>query len=179
MAAILLAGFGGQGILFAGKQLVSAGMKVGKEVSWLPSYGPEMRGGPCNCSVNIEDEPIGSPLVTAPDILIAMNKPSLTKFMDKVKAGGLIMADSSLIDIVPDRTDIKTVCVPATDIADKNGLGGLANVIMLGAYIGYTEVFPVDVMWGTIERKLGKKKDLLPLNKAAFEKGLEYGRSFK
>ena len=174
MAAILLAGFGGQGILFAGKQLVSAGMKVGKEVSWLPSYGPEMRGGTCNCSVNIEDEPIGSPLVTAPDILIAMNKPSLTKFMDKVKAGGLIMADSSLIDIVPDRTDIKTVCVPATDIADKNGLGGLANVIMLGALIKQTGMFEPEFFRECIRAASPKSKPQLgELNAKAFD--LVYG----
>ncbi|MBR5746529.1 MAG: 2-oxoacid:acceptor oxidoreductase family protein, partial [Clostridia bacterium] len=99
MSAILLAGFGGQGILFAGKQLVLAGMKKDKQVSWLPSYGPEMRGGTCNCSVNIDDEPIGSPLVTAPDILIAMNKPSLIKFAGRVVPGGTVVYDTSLIDI--------------------------------------------------------------------------------
>lgn len=175
MAAILLAGFGGQGILFAGKQLVSAGMKVGKEVSWLPSYGPEMRGGTCNCSVNIEDEPIGSPLVTAPDILIAMNKPSLTKFMDKVKAGGLIMADSSLIDIVPDRTDITTVCVPATDMADKNGLGGLANVIMLGALIKQIGMFEPEFFRECIRAASPKSKPQLgELNAKAFDLGYGY-----
>ena len=103
MSAILLAGFGGQGILFAGKQLVLAGMKNDKQVSWLPSYGPEMRGGTCNCSVNIDDEPIGSPLVTTPDILIAMNKPSLLKFEGRVAVGGSIVIDSSLIDVKTSR----------------------------------------------------------------------------
>ena len=106
MSAILLAGFGGQGILFAGKQLVLAGMKSGKQVSWLPSYGPEMRGGTCNCSVNIDDEPIGSPLVTTPDILIAMNKPSLLKFEGRVAVGGTIVIDSALIDVKTSRDDV-------------------------------------------------------------------------
>lgn len=175
MAAILLAGFGGQGILFAGKQLVSAGMKVGKEVSWLPSYGPEMRGGTCNCSVNIEDEPIGSPLVTAPDILIAMNKPSLTKFMNKVKAGGIIIEDSSLIDITSDRTDIKTVQIPATDMADKNGLGGLANVIMLGALIKETGMYDPDFFREAIRAASPKSKPQLgELNAKAFDLGYNY-----
>ncbi len=175
MAAILLAGFGGQGILFAGKQLVSAGMKVGKEVSWLPSYGPEMRGGTCNCSVNIEDEPIGSPLVTTPDILIAMNKPSLTKFMGHVKAGGLIIEDSSLIDITTDRTDVTTIQVPATEMADKNGLGGLANVIMLGALIKQTGMFDADFFRESIKAASPKSKPQLgELNAKAFELGYNY-----
>lgn len=176
MAAILLAGFGGQGILFAGKQLVSAGMKVGKEVSWLPSYGPEMRGGTCNCSVNIEDEPIGSPLVTTPDILIAMNKPSLTKFMNKVKKGGIIIQDSSLIDMVSDRTDIKTIQIPATDIADKNGLGGLANVIMLGALIKETGMYDPEFFRESIRAASPKSKPQLgELNAKAFDIGYNYG----
>ena len=107
MAGILLAGFGGQGILFAGKQLTKAGMEAGKNVSWLPSYGPEMRGGTCNCSVNIDDKPIGSPLVTAPDILIVMNLPSLDKFERKVVPGGCVFVDSSLVPKTCERTDIR------------------------------------------------------------------------
>ncbi len=175
MAAILLAGFGGQGILFAGKQLVSTGMKLGKQVSWLPSYGPEMRGGTCNCSVNIEDEPIGSPLVTAPDILIAMNKPSLTKFMGKVKKGGMIFYDSSLIDITPDRSDITYVGVPATEMADKNGLGGLANVIMLGALMKQTEMFDPDFFRDAIKAASPKSKPQLgELNGKAYSLGFDY-----
>lgn len=172
---IIISGFGGQGGLAIGKNLAEAGMDEGLNVTWAPSYGPEMRGGTCNCSVNIEDEPIGSPLVTAPDILIAMNKPSLTKFMDKVKAGGLIMADSSLIDIVPDRTDIKTVCVPATDIADKNGLGGLANVIMLGALIKQTGMFEPEFFRECIRAASPKSKPQLgELNAKAFDLGYGY-----
>ncbi len=175
MAAILLAGFGGQGILFAGKQLVSTGMKLGKQVSWLPSYGPEMRGGTCNCSVNIEDEPIGSPLVTTPDILIAMNKPSLLKFMNKVKKGGLILLDSSLIDVTPERDDIKVACVPATDMADKNGLGGLANVIMLGALMKQTGMFDADYFRANIKAASPKSKPQLgELNEKAFLLGYNY-----
>ncbi|MEG2003828.1 MAG: 2-oxoacid:acceptor oxidoreductase family protein, partial [Clostridia bacterium] len=170
MSGILLAGFGGQGILFAGKQLVTAGMKIGKQVSWLPSYGPEMRGGTCNCSVNIDDEPIGSPLVTSPDILIAMNKPSFDKFINKVKKGGYVIADSSLIDSVTDRTDVTIVFVPATDLAEKNELKGLANVIMLGALIKSCKTFDYDYFASSMKAASPKSKPQLgELNAKALE----------
>ena len=122
MSAILLAGFGGQGILFSGKLLVYSGLLDGKEVSWLPSYGPEMRGGTGNCSVVISDESIGSPLVTAPDVLIAMNLPSLDKFEDSVVPGGTILLDSSLIDRKVTRKDVKVCYVDASRLAEENGM---------------------------------------------------------
>ena len=128
----LIAGFGGQGLLFAGKFLVNKGMMEGKEVSWLPSYGPEMRGGTANCSVIISDEPVGSPIVSKPNVLMVMNLPSLDKYENDVKAGGKIFVDSSLIGRKVERTDVEAYYVPATQLASDNGLTGLANMILAG-----------------------------------------------
>ena len=129
---ILFAGFGGQGILFSGKFLAYEGLLQGREVSWLPSYGPEMRGGTANCSVIISDEPVGSPIVAAPDILIAMNLPSLDKYERAVKPGGTVYIDSSLIGRKTERTDVKAVYIPATQTASDHGIPRLAIIIMLG-----------------------------------------------
>ena len=128
----LIAGFGGQGLLFAGKFLVNKGMMEGKEVSWLPSYGPEMRGGTANCSVIISDDPVGSPIVSKPNVLMVMNLPSLDKYENDVKAGGKIFVDSSLIGRKVERTDVDTYYVPATQMASDAGLNGLANMILAG-----------------------------------------------
>ena len=128
----LIAGFGGQGLLFAGKFLVNKGMMEGKEVSWLPSYGPEMRGGTASCSVIISDEPVGSPIVSKPNILMVMNLPSLDKYESAVKAGGKIFLDSSLINRSVERTDVDAYAIPATQMASDNGLSGLANMILAG-----------------------------------------------
>ena len=128
----LIAGFGGQGLLFAGKFLVNKGMMEGKEVSWLPSYGPEMRGGTANCSVIISDEPVGSPIVSKPNVLMVMNLPSLDKYEDSVVPGGKIFVDSSLISRKVERTDVDVYYVPATQLASDNGLNGLANMILIG-----------------------------------------------
>ena len=128
----LIAGFGGQGLLFAGKFLVNKGMMEGKEVSWLPSYGPEMRGGTANCSVIISDDPVGSPIVSKPNVLMVMNLPSLDKYENDVKAGGKIFVDSSLIERKVARTDVDAYYVPATQLASDNGLTGLANMILAG-----------------------------------------------
>ena len=129
---MLLAGFGGQGVLFAGKIIAYSGLIEEKYVSWLPSYGPEMRGGTANCSVCLSDDPIGSPLVLTPDLLVAMNLPSYDKFIDKVAPGGIAVIDSALIDKKCERDDIKWFYVPATSLADSEGLKGLANMIILG-----------------------------------------------
>ena len=142
---ILLSGFGGQGILFAGKQLAKTGMDIGLNVSWLPSYGPEMRGGAANCSVIISDKEIGSPIVTTPDILIALNLPSFYKFEPAIKAGGILIADSSMIQEKSTRADIRAYYIPATKIADENGLGGLANVIILGYLLKITGIFDYEM----------------------------------
>ncbi|MBR4951253.1 MAG: 2-oxoacid:acceptor oxidoreductase family protein [Clostridia bacterium] len=175
MSAILLAGFGGQGILFAGKQLVLAGMKIGKEISWLPSYGPEMRGGTCNCSVNIDDEPIGSPLVTAPDILIAMNKPSLLKFEGKVVKDGDIIIDSSLVDVKTSRDDVNAYYIPATQLANDAGISKLANVIVLGYLIKKTGLYDADYFMECIKASAPKAKpELGELNAKALQIGYDY-----
>ncbi len=174
MSAIILAGFGGQGILFAGRQLAQAGMKIGKQVSWLPSYGPEMRGGTANCSVNINDDPIGSPLVTRPEILIAMNLPSLKKFEDCVVPGGLIILDCSLIDDLPKREDIRVSCIPATRLADEHDMKGLANVIMIGNMLRQTDLFDYDYFAESLADAAKSKPHLVELNKKALKLGYDY-----
>lgn len=132
---ILIAGFGGQGILFAGKFLAYIGLNEDKQVSWLPSYGPEMRGGTANCSIILSDTIIGSPIVDKPDILVAMNTPSLDKYVNAVNAGGTIFVDSALIDRKVERTDVDVVYIPASSMATENNLQGLANMIITGAII--------------------------------------------
>ena len=129
---ILIAGFGGQGILFAGKFLAYKGLKEDLQVSWLPSYGPEMRGGTANCNVILSETPVGSPIVTAPDVLMAMNLPSLQKYVDSVVPGGQIYLDSALIDAKVERTDVEVFYIPATQIAKEQGIATLANMIIVG-----------------------------------------------
>ena len=141
---ILIAGFGGQGVLFAGKALAKMAMHEGLHVTWLPSYGPEMRGGAANCSVIISDEEIGSPLVPDPDILIALNIPSFDKFEPHIKPGGMLFADSTMVEKKSTRTDIETHYIPASGLASDEKLTGLANVIMLGHLLRVTELFDYD-----------------------------------
>lgn len=149
---ILLAGFGGQGILFAGKLLAYCALFEGKEISWLPSYGPEMRGGKCNCSVCISDEPIGSPKVMEPDLLLAMNGPSFEAFVPTVKPGGKVFADSSLIDATCNRDDIACFMLPATQIAEDNDLKKGANIILLGKLLGETGLFSMETVRKALEK---------------------------
>ena len=129
---ILIAGFGGQGILFSGKLLAYKALSEGKELSWLPSYGPEMRGGTASCSVTVSDEPVGSPIIDHPDVLIVMNLPSLDKYEDTVKIGGMIFVDSTLIERKVKRSDVKAFYIPATRIAQDMGAANLANIVLLG-----------------------------------------------
>lgn len=129
---IVLAGFGGQGVLFSGKLIAYAALFDGREVSWLPSYGPEMRGGTANCSVVVSDKPVGSPLVTEPEVLIAMNLPSFEKFIDKVAPGGVVIMDSSLIPEEVHRTDLTVHKIPATALSESEDLQGLSNIILMG-----------------------------------------------
>ncbi len=169
---VLLAGFGGQGILFAGKVMAYSALVEGKELSWLPSYGPEMRGGTCNCSVVISDKSIGSPQVTNPDVLIAMNRPSLEKFVNSVVPGGIIIMDSSTIDVDVERKDIKVYKVPATALADENGLKGLANIILVGKLFketGFVSGSNLDL--GLQKCIPPKKAAMLDTNRKALEIG--------
>lgn len=172
---ILIAGFGGQGVLFAGKLLAYKGLLEGRQLSWLPSYGPEMRGGTANCSIILSDIPVGSPIVSNPDILIAMNLPSFEKYEASVKAGGMIVADSSLIEKKTTRDDVKAFYIPATQLAKENGMPTLANMIILGKVIKESAI----VEYGNIEEALkkvvsAKRIELLDINRRAIEIGYEY-----
>ncbi|GFI55583.1 pyruvate synthase subunit PorC [Clostridiales bacterium] len=173
--AMLFAGFGGQGILFSGKQMAKSAMYAGKNVSWLPSYGPEMRGGAANCSVIISDEEVGSPLVTNPDVLVAMNLPSYDKFEASVKAGGYLIVDSSLINKKSKRTDIDVCYIPATAIASENHIEGMANVIVLGQLLKLTGLFDYDTFLADMLRGIPESKAaLIEKNKKALELGYNY-----
>jgi 2-oxoglutarate ferredoxin oxidoreductase subunit gamma len=169
---LLIAGFGGQGVLLIGQLIAKAAMHEGREVSWMPSYGPEMRGGEANCAVVVSDEPIGSPLVSEPPVLVAMNKPSLVKFMPKMQAGGTLLYNSSLITGVELRTDIKTIAVPCNEIAEKLGSDRVANMVMLGAVQKATGVCTAESMRDTLADWLGAKKAaLVAINEAAMAEG--------
>ena len=172
---ILIAGFGGQGVLFAGKFIAQKGLLEERQVSWLPSYGPEMRGGTANCSVILSDAPIGSPIVTKPDILFAMNLPSLDKYEDSVVKGGTIIIDSSLIQRKVERDDVNVFYIPATKIASDENMPTLANMIMLGKAIKETNI----VDYATIDEAVksvisAKHQDMLDVNLKALDLGYNY-----
>ncbi len=172
---ILIAGFGGQGVLFAGKLLAYEGLIEGREVSWLPSYGPEMRGGTANCSVTISDEPIGSPIIANPDILIAMNKPSLDKYINETRVGGQIFYDSSLIEGDVAREGVEIYPIPATKLADEAGIKTLANIIMLGNMIAKNDFVSLDGAKNALSKVVSARHmDLLELNGKALTLGYEY-----
>lgn len=172
---ILLAGFGGQGILFAGKVLAYAGLIEGKEISWLPSYGPEMRGGTANCSVCISDKVIGSPMVLTPDILVVMNAPSYDKFEAATKPGGILIADSTLVPQVSARTDISAFYVPATKLSGERDLASLANIILVGKLIAESSILKMESIHKAIEKCVpARKAHLLEANLRAIELGATY-----
>lgn len=171
----VLAGFGGQGLLFLGKIIAQAGLMDNKHVSWLPSYGPEMRGGTCNCSVCVSDKDICSPLVTSPNLLIVMNIPSYDKFIDTVAPGGTVIIDSTLINKKCERTDINAVYVPATGLAEEKNLKGLANIILLGKVLAVTNFTSYEVIEKAISAVVPpKKQQLVPKNLEAIKIGMEY-----
>ena len=170
---VLLAGFGGQGILFTGKVMVYGALTEGKELSWLPSYGPEMRGGTCNCSVVISDDPIGSPLVTQPDVLVAMNRPSLEKFVNAVVPGGMILVDSSMVDIKVERDDVKVFYIDATKIADENNMKSCAIIILIGKMFKEIDFLNQDIVNDAVKKVIpAKKAAMVELNLKAIEIGL-------
>ncbi len=171
----LLSGFGGQGILFAGKLLAYKGLNAGKNVSWLPSYGPEMRGGTASCSVIISDEPVGSPIVTNPDILVAMNLPSLDRFESSVVPGGIIFADSTLIERKSVRDDVTTYYVPATKLASDNKTPTLANMILMGKILKVLDDFDEDSVTKALSKVISAKHaDMLGVNLRAMQIGADY-----
>lgn len=171
---IMIAGFGGQGILFAGKFLAYKGLLEDLQVSWLPSYGPEMRGGTANCSVCLSSRPIGSPLVLEPDALVVMNNPSYDKFIDTVVPGGTVVIDSALVDRRTARTDITALYVPATRLAQENGIGKLANLIALGALWKATGFTTAEALDAAIVKVVPPSKpELVELNRKAIRIGAE------
>lgn len=170
---LVMAGFGGQGILLLGLGLAASGMRSGCHVSWIPSYGPEMRGGTANCNVNLSDRPIGSPLVSRPTVLIAMNLPSLEKFEPVVEKGGLVIYDSELVNRPPKRDDVEVLAIPATKMADELGNTRAANMVILGAYIAYTKVLSKEIVVKALPSFI-KRKNLIPLNEKAIEVGIHF-----
>ena len=172
---ILIAGFGGQGVLFAGKFLATKGLIEGKNVSWLPSYGPEMRGGTANCSVIISDDPVGSPIANEPNCLVAMNLPSLRRYENSVVPGGMILVDSTLIDEKVERNDVSVFYVPATKMAKDEGFSTLANMILCGKLIKES----ADLKFENTDEALKKvipprKANLLDINLKALKVGYEF-----
>ena len=169
---MVFAGFGGQGVLFAGKVVAYAGLIEGRGLSWLPSYGPEMRGGTANCSVCLSDEAIGSPLVTNPNVLVAMNRPSLEKFVNEVEPGGVILLDSSLIDVQVERDDVTTYYVPASTLAEENGLKGLANIILVGKLFKEVGFCSEETLDKALQKCIpARKAAMLDFNRKAIEIG--------
>ncbi len=173
-----MAGFGGQGVLLLGLTLAEAGMRAGYNVSWIPSYGPEMRGGTANCHVNLSQRRIGSPVVSIPSVLFALNLPSLDKFEPEVAEGGLIIYDSSLIGREVKRNDIETMPIPATKMADELGNTRIANMVALGAYVGYTGILTKEQILSTLPQAI-KRKELVEINERAIQEGYQYAQEFR
>jgi len=173
---VMFAGFGGQGIMLIGQMVAYAGMAEGKQVSWLPSYGPEMRGGTAYCSVVVSDDPIGSPVNRNPSCCVVMNRPSLEKFAPKVKSGGLLVVNSSLIPVTAGRDDIDELLVPCNELAMELGTGKAANMVVLGAFVGRTGVVTLESLDRLVEKQFANKPKFIPLNKQALRVGVERGK---
>jgi len=171
---IIISGFGGQGVMLMGRLLAYAGMIEGKKVAWMPSYGPEMRGGTANCTVLISTKEIGSPIVSHPKVLIAMNQPSLDKFEPNVRGNGLIILNSSLIKLEVKRKDVNIIRIPADEIADKLGNSRAANMVVLGAYVKKSGVVKMETIFKALEKALaGRNQKLIDINKKALKQGAE------
>jgi 2-oxoglutarate ferredoxin oxidoreductase subunit gamma len=174
---IIIAGFGGQGVLFAGQVLAYAAMDNGKEVTWIPSYGPEMRGGTANCTVVIADEEIGSPIVKHPSAVIAMNQPSLEKYEPLVSESGTLLINASLVDRAAERTDIQSFYLPANEIAETIGDKRMATIVMVGALLTVIPVLTIEAIEATLQEHLPERhKKLLPLNFQALRSGADFVR---
>lgn len=173
---VMFAGFGGQGIMTAGQLLAYSGMTEGKLVVWIPSYGPEMRGGTAYCTVVVSDKPIASPIVENPETIAVFNRPSMDKFKSKVKKGGHLIVNSSLIDVKADRRDIDELYVPANDIALKAGNTKATNMVVLGAYVGRTGVVDIKTVESVIKERMASKKELLEINLKALNEGYVLGK---
>jgi 2-oxoglutarate ferredoxin oxidoreductase subunit gamma len=172
---IICAGFGGQGVMSMGRLIAYTGMQEGQEVSWLPSYGPEMRGGTANCHVIVSGTPIGSPIISKDaTAVLAMNFPSVTKFQQELSAGGLLLYNSSLIEEVEFRQDVRALAVPANAVAQEAGNPKAANMVMLGAYLSARELFSLDSVLEALKKVFGPAKShFIPANEAALRRGME------
>lgn len=177
MQEIILAGFGGQGVMSMGQLLAYAGLVEEKHVSWIPSYGPEMRGGTANCSVTISDEEVSSPIITEPDTLIVLNRPSLEKFEQDVKPGGRLLINSSLIDIESQRQDLQVLKILASELAHEIGNTRVGNMIILGAFVELTRAVSLESVVGALKKVLPEyRHNLIPLNRQALETGMELAK---
>jgi len=172
---VVIAGFGGQGVMLIGELLAHAGMDEGKEVTWMPSYGPEQRGGTANCSVVIADEPIASPILTNPQTAIVFNVQSFDKFEPVIERGGLLILDSTLIEKKSARPDLSVVYIPATDIAMELGNSKFTNMVLLGAYLGKVGPINMESVYAALPIFLtGKKAELIEVNKRALQAGVDF-----
>lgn len=177
---IIIAGFGGQGVMSMGQLIAHAGMQEEKNVSWLPSYGPEQRGGTANCAVVVSDEPVGSPLVSAPTAAIVLNVPSFEKFEPKVRSGGLLLTNSSLVGKKSTRTDINAIEINATEMANELGNGKVANMILLGAFIEAAGILSRESILSSLQHVLSPDKHyLLEINRLALNKGADIVREMR
>jgi 2-oxoglutarate ferredoxin oxidoreductase subunit gamma len=175
---VMFAGFGGQGILLIGKILAHAAMEEGFEVAWIPSYGPEMRGGTAYCLVVISDSLIGSPIIRNPMHLVAMNRPSLEKFAPMIKPDGVVVINSTLISITSGRSDVDEILIPANDIAKDVGSVMAANIVALAAFVARSKIVDFDVLRDCVKKEFSRKEKLIPLNMAALEEGKRAALSF-
>ena len=173
---VMFCGFGGQGIMLIGQMLAYAGMNEGKNVVWLPSYGPEMRGGTAYCTVVVSDTPVGSPIIDHPACIAVLNRPSFDKFDDRVKAGGLLIINTSLIDVVSTRTDVSQLHVPANKIALEGGTGKAANMAVLGAFVGYTNAVALDSLKPLVRRQFERKPEFIDVNLRVLGQGFALGQ---
>jgi 2-oxoglutarate ferredoxin oxidoreductase subunit gamma len=175
--SIIVSGFGGQGTLFAGQVLAYAAMDNGLEVTWIPSYGPEMRGGTAHCTVIISEEPIGSPLVRKPDVVLAMNLPSVDKYETLVKEGGVMVANSSLVNRDITRKGIQSLLIPANAMAEEIGMSRLGNMIMMGAMLAMHSILPLEAVKKALGEHIPERhQKTLPMNYEAMDKGYQYAK---
>jgi 2-oxoglutarate ferredoxin oxidoreductase subunit gamma len=174
---VIISGFGGQGALFAGQLLTYTGLDEGRQVTWIPSYGPEMRGGTAHCIVIISDDDIGSPIISRPTMCVVMNPPSMDKYEPLVKSGGLLVANSTLVRSKSERDDIDVVYIPANELAAELGNVKMANVVLLGAMLGKREILPLEGIKRTLEQHIPeRRKHIIEPNKRALDRGVEYVR---
>ena len=174
---VIMSGFGGQGVMLIGQLLAYAGMVEDKYVTWMPSYGPEMRGGTANCSVVVSDEPVASPIFDSPNVVVAMNIPSLTRFENNITRDGILLVNTSVIDRKPTRKDIKIINVPCNEVADKIGNQKVSNMVMLGALMGCTKMISIQSVEEALKHKLtGKKVSFIEVDKKAINEGISIAK---